>query len=108
MSKKATKNAPEANDSHTNKLRKGRKGQQSGSKAAKPQDASQTAVSLDNCYRQGSAYWASVRALKALGVGKMHAFDKIVPAVKRAMGSGWGEFAKRKGKMTAEERVLCN
>lgn len=40
-----------------------------------------------NPFRVGGGYWASVEAMRALGMGKMHAFDAIVLAVIRAMGA---------------------
>jgi len=50
-----------------------------------------------NPYREGSSYHACVTALKKLGVGSFHAFDKIVPAVISEMGDAAKNFkAKEK------------
>lgn len=83
-------------------------------KAATPQDATgkPTSGSL-NPYRVGGAYWASVEALTALGVGKMHPFAEIVPAVKRAMAQNWKAFAEKEARSDetgkdAERRILQN
>ncbi len=53
---------------------------------AEPKKAEKVIVST-NPYRVGGGYWSSVEALRALGVGKMHAFDAIIPAVIKAMGA---------------------
>src|SRR5688572_20752991 len=63
----------------------------------KPQRPAQNA----NPYREHGGYWATVEALRALGVGRMHSFDAIVPAVKKAFGPGaWKPFASKRGKLT--------
>src|SRR5947207_1729941 len=61
-----------------------------------------------NPYRVGGGYWASVEALRTLGMGKLHDFAKIVPAVQKAMGENFKEFAAKKGKLSADERILMN
>lgn len=67
-----------------------------------PQNANQTpqTASKTNPYRAGGGYWATVEALRLLGVGKLHAFEKVVPAVKKAMSDAgtWGEFSKRENR----------
>lgn len=75
--------------------------------AGKPQSESQ------NPYRSGGSYWASIEALKALGVGKTHAFADIVRAVKKAMGENWNLFAQKESRndetgKNADRRLLQN
>lgn len=79
------------------------------------QNASQPAPkTLDNCYRPHGGYWSAVQALKALGMNKMHPFDAILPAYRKAMGAdGWKEFVavKPRNKKTgkdADGRALQN
>lgn len=55
-------------------------------KAVKEAPKAAEKVSSTNPYREGGGYWATVEALRALGVGKLHALDKVVPAVIRAYG----------------------
>jgi hypothetical protein len=84
------------------------------SKAATPQNAVGKPLGDSlNPYRVGGSYWASVKALKALGIGKMHPFAELVPAVKRVMGEHWKTFAEKdaRNKKTgkdADHRVLQN
>jgi hypothetical protein len=75
--------------------------------AGKPQSDSQ------NPFRAGGSYWSSVEALKVLGIGKMHPFSKIVPAVKRVMGEHWKTFAEKDARnektgKDADHRILQN
>jgi hypothetical protein len=83
-------------------------------KAATPQDAAGKPQSdALNPYRAGGSYWASVQALKTLGIGKMHPFADIVPAVKRVMGEHWKTFAEKDARnektgKDADHRVLQN
>ncbi len=108
--KKASKKAT----SKTQKAAKPKKAAKGKKKAATPQNAtgSVTSGSL-NPYRVGGSYWAAAEALQALGVGKMHPFDKIVPAVKRVMGEQWKAFAEKDARnektgKDAESRTLQN
>jgi hypothetical protein len=48
------------------------------SKAKKVDGVVAKAVKYQNPYRVGGGYWASVEALRTLGRGKLHSFDKIV------------------------------
>src|SRR5207253_1609175 len=49
-----------------------------------------------NPFRIQGGYWASVEAMRALGIGKMHPFDQIVRAVQTAMGAdAWKAFAEK-------------
>jgi hypothetical protein len=53
-------------------------------------------VAGQNPYRISGGYWSSVEALRSLGIGKMHSFEKIVPAIKAAMGKeALAEFRKK-------------
>jgi hypothetical protein len=64
---------------------------------------------LDNCYRDGSAYANSLRALRSLGINRMHAFDKAVAEVRKQMGpAAWKEFAAKKGCEDAVKRATVN
>jgi hypothetical protein len=83
---------------------KAAKGPKADPKAPKPQSGPEAA------YRVGGGYWASVVGLRSLGVGKMHPFAKIVPAVRKAMeGAGtWRAFTAKTGKLSADERMLMN
>lgn len=80
-----------------------------GLKAAKAQIASQT-----NPYRVNGGYWASVEALRALGLGKMHSHAAILAAYRKVLGAAaWKAFAaveprnKKTGK-DADGRALQN
>lgn len=91
----------------------GSKGKAKGRKSAKAPKVAHDYNQADrkptngNPYRPGSAYWASVEALRNLGINKLHAFDSIVPAVKKAMAEAWQSFAA-KGGSEAKARVLQN
>lgn len=79
----------------------------SKSNAAKA-EAKAEKVTLDNCYRNGGGYWSVIQALRSLGIGKRHSFEKILPAIKKAMGANWKAFAAKKGKLSADERAMVN
>ena len=110
MKKKTTKTAKSS-----------RKPQKAASKSAKVGKAAKASPAANdaqmpnqlNPYRVGGGYWASVEALRTLGVGKMHAFDLIIPAVIRAMGTdGFKAFKAKdsrsdKGK-DANGRIIQN
>lgn len=54
-----------------------------------------------------------MEALKALGIGKLHPFAEIVPAVRDAMGDNWKAFVDKgarsdKTGKDAEARLLQN
>ncbi len=74
-----------------------------------PQKATQTATTP---YREGSSYQTIIVALKGLGVGKFHAWDKIIGAVE--LPSGFKSKEKRndnglnwKGRVMQNVRVLA-
>lgn len=83
-------------------------------KPATPQDAAKKPQGDSlNPYRAGGAYWASVEGLKALGMGQMHPFDQIVPAVRKQMGDNWKAFAEKEARSEetgkdADHRILQN
>src|SRR5687768_3019221 len=63
--------------------------------AITPQDASGSVRSgFLNPFRVGKSYWAVTEGMLALGIGKMHPFAEIVPAIKKAMGDNWKMFAE--------------
>jgi hypothetical protein len=68
------------------------------------------AVDGQNPYRVGGGYWAAVEALRSLGMGKLHSFEKIVPAIIKLMKAEktYADFASKKGKLTPEQRILTN
>lgn len=108
----ATKSAAKSSKaaSKTQAKAKGGKASKAVKAVGKAQNASQPApkASTTNPYRPFGGYWATVEALRSLGVGKMFAFTVIVPAVRKAMGDAWKAFAAKEGKLTADERVLMN
>lgn len=85
-----------------------------GPKGKLAQNVTGTATSgLQNPYRVGGSYWASVDALTSLGIGQMHPFAEIVPAVRKAMGEKWKAFADKDARndetgKDAEHRALQN
>lgn len=66
-----------------------------------------------NPYRVGSSYFNVVESLRNLGMNTMHPQDKVIAAVRKAMGDEWKAFAA-KGKRNdetgkdAEARVWQN
>jgi hypothetical protein len=82
--------------------------------AAKPQDATGGGTNgFQNPFRSSGNYWASIEALRSLGVGRLHPFAQIVGAVKKSMGANWKAFAEKdsRSKETgkdAEHRILQN
>lgn len=83
-------------------------------KATMPHGAAGKPTSgFQNPYRVGGSYWASVDALASLGIGQMHAFAEIVPAVKKSMGDNWKIFAEKESRSAergkdAAFRILQN
>lgn len=78
------------------------------SKAAK---ATKTA-SLTNPFREGGGYHATVAGISSLQTETLHPFESIIPAIKKAFGLNWSEFAKKEernenGKDT-EGRLIQN
>jgi hypothetical protein len=112
--KKASKKAVKKSTRKPQKNAKPTKASKAKTKAAKPQDAAGSRQSdSQNPYRAGGSYWASVEALTALGVGEMHPFAEIVPAVKKAMGEAWKAFAEKDARndktgKDADHRLLQN
>jgi hypothetical protein len=82
-------------------------------KATKVDGIVKKAVDGQNPFRIGGGYWASIQALRAAGQGKMHAFDVLVPLVKKAMGDGYKAFAAKDARndatgKDAEARIIQN
>jgi len=104
---KGTKNA--AKISKATKGSKKAKGTSKPSKAVATAPKGQNRPELKtNPFREGGGYWSAVVALRALGIGKMHSFSLVLPAIRKAMGNGWKEFASKKGKLTADQRAMLN
>lgn len=66
-----------------------------------------------NPYRDGSTYAACTAAIRKLGPGRFHPFDKIVAAVVAEMGDAAKEFKAKKKRSDAtgkdwKERVIQN
>src|SRR5438270_9840748 len=61
--------APKAKPQNVAKSRKGRKAAKGKSARQKANQTNRKAT-LDNCYREGGGYWASVQALRALGMNR--------------------------------------
>ena len=94
-SKKAQKKAARKPQSGA-KRPKAPKAPKAKPKAETPQDAAGKPTSgSQNPYRVGSSYWASVEALRALGVGRMHDKGEVVAAIRKALGDGWKAFAEK-------------
>lgn len=51
-----------------------------------------------NPYRESSSYHACVEALRNLGTGRLHPFDKIVPGVVTEMGKAADAFKAKKNR----------
>lgn len=114
--KKASKKARKATKAtkKPQKAAKPTKAPKVRAKAKTPQNATGTATNgLQNPFRVGGSYWASVEALKTLGVGRMHPLGEIVPAVREALGENWKLFAEKDARSEktgkdADHRVLQN
>src|SRR5689334_7671235 len=68
----------------------------------------QPAKAMENPFRPSGGYWAAGEALRSLGLGRLHPFDALVPAIRDAMGDGWTVFAAKQSKLTPEKRALQN
>lgn len=93
---KATKNAAKKNGSKSAKAapkatRKDYHGAEAinanrrAKRAAKAAAPAKANGQIEDVYRTGGGYWSSVKALRTLGVGKLHSFDAIVAAVRKVM-----------------------
>ncbi len=70
-------------------------------------------ASGENPYREGGSYHAVVSGLRSLGLNRLHSFDAIVPAVRKAMGSAYKAFARKDARndetgKDARERIIQN
>lgn len=65
-----------------------------------------------NPYRENGGYWATVEALRGLGMDTLHPFESIIPAVKKVFGLNWSEFknkdARNDNGKDAEQRIIQN
>lgn len=87
------------------------KGSKKVTKSAKVQPSKNGSV--NNPFRSGGGYHASVEALRTLGIGKMHPAASIIKAVRASMGSAYREFAAKdaRNKETGKDasgRILQN